>query len=49
MFVLKSLQIPLLGRHPPSPALSNGSAANGYFILYLSCRMFGPFADISMK
>ncbi|KAJ6813093.1 uncharacterized protein M6B38_145395 [Iris pallida] len=29
MFALKSLQIPLPGRHPPSPVLSNGSAANG--------------------
>ncbi|XP_010906748.1 uncharacterized protein [Elaeis guineensis] len=29
MFARKSLQIPLPGRHPPSPILSNGSANNG--------------------
>ncbi|KAF5177662.1 Peptidoglycan-binding lysm domain-containing protein [Thalictrum thalictroides] len=29
MFALKSLQIPLPGRHPPSPILSNGSATPG--------------------
>ncbi|KAK1321603.1 F-box protein [Acorus calamus] len=29
MFAHKSLQIPLPGRHPPSPVLSNGSAGNG--------------------
>ncbi|KAL0709230.1 hypothetical protein Bca4012_016208 [Brassica carinata] len=28
MFALKSLQIPLPGRHPPSPCLSNGSSLN---------------------
>ncbi|KAB1203745.1 LysM and putative peptidoglycan-binding domain-containing protein 2 [Morella rubra] len=30
MFALKSLQIPLPGRHPPSPCLSNGSISPGY-------------------
>ncbi|KAK7273726.1 hypothetical protein RIF29_14787 [Crotalaria pallida] len=30
MFALKTLQIPLPGRHPPSPCLSNGSSARGY-------------------
>ncbi|KAG2701782.1 hypothetical protein I3760_06G060000 [Carya illinoinensis] len=29
MFALKSLQIPLPGRHPPSPCLSNGSITSG--------------------
>ncbi|KAL5721486.1 hypothetical protein ACHQM5_005128 [Ranunculus cassubicifolius] len=29
MFALKSLQIPLPGRHPPSPIISNGSATPG--------------------
>ncbi|KAJ0970065.1 hypothetical protein J5N97_022942 [Dioscorea zingiberensis] len=29
MFAHKSLQIPLPGRHPPSPVLSNGSASDG--------------------
>ncbi|KAF3975221.1 hypothetical protein ACB098_04G059800 [Castanea mollissima] len=29
MFALKTLQIPLPGRHPPSPSLSNGSASHG--------------------
>lgn len=29
MFALKSLQIPLPGRHPPSPCLSNGSSTPG--------------------
>ncbi|RWR78731.1 Peptidoglycan-binding LysM domain-containing protein, putative isoform 1 [Cinnamomum micranthum f. kanehirae] len=29
MYALKSLQIPLPGRHPPSPILSNGSAGPG--------------------
>uniref|UniRef100_A0A1J3F3Z8 LysM and putative peptidoglycan-binding domain-containing protein 2 n=1 Tax=Noccaea caerulescens TaxID=107243 RepID=A0A1J3F3Z8_NOCCA len=29
MFALKSLQIPLPGRHPPSPCLSNGSLNHG--------------------
>ncbi|URD80571.1 lysM domain containing protein [Musa troglodytarum] len=29
MFARKTLQIPLPGRHPPSPCLSNGSIANG--------------------
>ncbi|PIA64190.1 hypothetical protein AQUCO_00201460v1 [Aquilegia coerulea] len=29
MFALKSLQIPLPGRHPPSPILSNGSTTPG--------------------
>lgn len=29
MFARKSLQIPLPGRHPPSPAMSNGSTQNG--------------------
>ncbi|KAF5442984.1 hypothetical protein F2P56_035586 [Juglans regia] len=29
MFALKSLQIPLPGRHPPSPCLSNGSITPG--------------------
>ncbi|KAJ0266136.1 hypothetical protein HA466_0001820 [Hirschfeldia incana] len=29
MFALKSLQIPLPGRHPPSPCLSNGSLLHG--------------------
>ncbi|KAG5377175.1 hypothetical protein IGI04_041771 [Brassica rapa subsp. trilocularis] len=29
MFALKSLQIPLPGRHPPSPCLSNGSLHHG--------------------
>ncbi|XP_043694429.1 uncharacterized protein LOC122645158 [Telopea speciosissima] len=29
MFALKTLQIPLPGRHPPSPILSNGSATPG--------------------
>lgn len=29
MFALKSLQIPLPGRHPPSPCLSNGSDTPG--------------------
>ncbi|XP_027361557.1 uncharacterized protein LOC113869435 [Abrus precatorius] len=30
MFALKSLHIPLPGRHPPSPCLSNGSNTPGY-------------------
>ncbi|KAK1326997.1 F-box protein [Acorus calamus] len=30
MFAHKSLRIPLPGRHPPSPILSNGSASHGY-------------------
>ncbi|KAG6672614.1 hypothetical protein I3843_16G068700 [Carya illinoinensis] len=30
MFALKTLQIPLPGRHPPSPLVSNGSASPGY-------------------
>eukprot|EP00268_Persea_americana_P050127 TRINITY_DN542_c0_g1_i1.p1 TRINITY_DN542_c0_g1~~TRINITY_DN542_c0_g1_i1.p1 ORF type:complete len:108 (-),score=18.27 TRINITY_DN542_c0_g1_i1:227-550(-) len=30
MYALKSLQIPLPGRHPPSPILSNGSDGPGY-------------------
>lgn len=29
MFALKSLQIPLPGRHPPSPVLSNASTSSG--------------------
>lgn len=29
MFALKSIQIPLPGRHPPSPCLSNGSCTPG--------------------
>ncbi|KAF5730392.1 hypothetical protein HS088_TW20G00765 [Tripterygium wilfordii] len=29
MFALKTLLIPLPGRHPPSPTLSNGCASNG--------------------
>ncbi|KAK9266234.1 hypothetical protein L1049_000021 [Liquidambar formosana] len=29
MFALKSLHIPLPGRHPPSPSLSHGSASPG--------------------
>ncbi|KAH7529394.1 hypothetical protein FEM48_Zijuj05G0179600 [Ziziphus jujuba var. spinosa] len=29
MFALKTLQIPLPGRHPPSPCLSNGSTSRG--------------------
>ncbi|KAJ6760176.1 hypothetical protein OIU79_025112 [Salix purpurea] len=29
MFALKTLLIPLPGRHPPSPILSNGSASPG--------------------
>ncbi|XP_031257999.1 uncharacterized protein LOC116116039 [Pistacia vera] len=29
MFALKTLQIPLPGRHPPSPCLSDGSASSG--------------------
>ncbi|KAE9595353.1 putative LysM domain-containing protein [Lupinus albus] len=29
MFALKTLQIPLPGRHPPSPCLSNGSSITG--------------------
>ncbi|CAL9132822.1 unnamed protein product [Musa acuminata var. zebrina] len=31
MFARKTLQIPLPGRHPPSPCLSNGSFANGSY------------------
>ncbi|KAJ8510731.1 hypothetical protein OPV22_001165 [Ensete ventricosum] len=31
MFARKTLQIPLPGRHPPSPCLSNGSIANGNY------------------
>lgn len=31
MFALESLRIPLPGRHPPSPCLSNGSLNHGYF------------------
>ncbi|CAJ1932947.1 unnamed protein product [Sphenostylis stenocarpa] len=30
MFALKTLHIPLPGRHPPSPCLSNGSSTPGY-------------------
>ena len=30
MFALKTLQIPLPGRHPPSPSLSNGLDTQGY-------------------
>lgn len=30
MFALKTLQIPLPGRHPPSPCLSNGSSTTGH-------------------
>ncbi|KAK7308398.1 hypothetical protein VNO77_42002 [Canavalia gladiata] len=30
MFALKTLQIPLPGRHPPSPCLSNGSCTPGH-------------------
>lgn len=30
MFALKTLQIPLPGRHPPSPCLSNGSTTPGH-------------------
>ncbi|BAT98739.1 hypothetical protein LR48_Vigan06g140200 [Vigna angularis] len=30
MFALKTLHIPLPGRHPPSPCLSNGSTTPGY-------------------
>ncbi|CAH8364197.1 unnamed protein product [Eruca vesicaria subsp. sativa] len=42
MFALKSLRIPLPGRHPPSPCLSNGSLHHGavYIItqaLFLVC------------
>jgi len=33
MFALKTLHIPLPGRHPPSPCLSNGSSTPGYVYL----------------
>ncbi|KAE8022982.1 hypothetical protein FH972_008739 [Carpinus fangiana] len=36
MFALKSLRIPLPGRHPPSPCLSNGSITPGY-LSYTHC------------
>ncbi|KAJ4908666.1 peptidoglycan-binding LysM domain-containing protein [Raphanus sativus] len=39
MFALKSLQIPLPGRHPPSPCLSNGSLNHGEGC---SCRELEP-------
>ncbi|MCI35960.1 peptidoglycan-binding domain-containing protein, partial [Trifolium medium] len=29
MFALETVQIPLPGRHPPSPCLSNGSTTPG--------------------
>ncbi|CDY20605.1 BnaC08g14530D [Brassica napus] len=46
MFALKSLQIPLPGRHPPSPCLSNGSLNHGYFFILVkngcSCHELEP-------
>ena len=32
MFALKSLRIPLPGRHPPSPCLSIGSSHHGWVL-----------------
>jgi len=40
MFALKSLQIPLPGRHQPSSFLSNGSDVPGY--------VFVPFEAVSV-
>ncbi|KAK9076294.1 hypothetical protein SSX86_004627 [Deinandra increscens subsp. villosa] len=37
MFALKSLQIPLPGRHPPSPITSNGYHTPGLLIMVLYC------------
>ncbi|KAJ0104927.1 hypothetical protein Patl1_19325 [Pistacia atlantica] len=40
MFALKTLQIPLPGRHPPSPCLSDCSASSGKtLILTLSLAL----------
>ncbi|KAJ7942682.1 LysM and putative peptidoglycan-binding domain-containing protein [Quillaja saponaria] len=49
MFALKTLQIPLPGRHPPSPCLSNGSNPTGVDTSRNSCPdhvhrdLFGSF------
>lgn len=40
MFAHKTLQIPLPGRHPPSPILSNGSASPGYGHAHLFLNIF---------
>lgn len=40
MFALKTLQIPLPGRHTPSPCLSNGSETPGYYIFFNADAIF---------
>ncbi|KAK9204896.1 hypothetical protein WN943_015161 [Citrus x changshan-huyou] len=40
MFALKTLHIPLPGRHPPSPSLSDGSSSSGYIYSTLMSLFF---------
>lgn len=54
MFALKSLQIPLPGRHPPSPCLSNGhgigQGSSNHTPPRRVCReLFDPFQTLKVK
>ncbi|GLT37455.1 hypothetical protein SLA2020_117720 [Shorea laevis] len=55
MFALKSLQIPLPGRHPPSACLSNGSEspgqnnANQTPVHHVTCDLFDSFQSLRLK
>ncbi|KAJ7954538.1 LysM and putative peptidoglycan-binding domain-containing protein [Quillaja saponaria] len=54
MFALKSLHIPLPGRHPPSPCLSNGSDTAGNTSSHqtpdqLNRDLLGSFQSLRMK
>ncbi|XP_061336680.1 uncharacterized protein LOC133283784 [Gastrolobium bilobum] len=55
MFALKTLHIPLPGRHPPSPCLSNGSSTTGYGNSdysppdHANRELLGSFQSLRMK
>lgn len=51
MYALKTLHIPLPGRHPPSPILKDDSASNGYcflfFVFLFLFKIFSPVVSAS--
>ncbi|KAJ1427617.1 LysM domain [Sesbania bispinosa] len=55
MFALKTLHIPLPGRHPPSPCLSNGSCTPGHGNSdhspsdHAHCELLESFQSLGMK
>ena len=49
MFALKTLKIPLPGKHPVSPTWCNGQETQRYFTLILICIIFFALIDVPKR